>query len=84
MSVDLTQHERELLELLIGGASNKVAARQLGIALRTMELHRQKLMNKLGARSAAQLGYLYADLKRREGGQGTSSAAEPVSRAMAI
>jgi len=67
MSVDLTKHERELIELLVAGASNREAAKKLGIALRTMELHRQKLMHKLGARSAAQLGYRYAELMRRQG-----------------
>ena len=64
MSVNLTDHERELLELLVSGASNKQAAKKLGIALRTTELHRQKLMLKLGTKSAAQLGYVYCELSR--------------------
>ena len=58
--IRLTPQEERLLQLLIGGASNRVAAKELGVALRTMELRRQKVMEKLGAKSAVQLGYLYA------------------------
>ncbi|TWT77345.1 response regulator FixJ [Posidoniimonas polymericola] len=58
--IALNQDEVRLLRLLVEGASNSTAAKRQGIALRTMELHRQKVMKKLGAKSAAQLGYLFA------------------------
>lgn len=58
--VSLREDEVRLLRLLVEGASNSTAAKRQGIALRTMELHRQKVMRKLGAKSAAQLGYLFA------------------------
>lgn len=62
---ELQEREIKLLDLLVSGESNKGAANKLGIALRTMELHRHKVMQKLGAKSAAQLGYLYAQRKRQ-------------------
>ncbi|TWT85774.1 Tetrathionate response regulatory protein TtrR [Posidoniimonas polymericola] len=64
--VELTDREHQLLRLLVEGASNRVAANEMGIALRTMELHRQKVMQKLGAKSAAQLGYLYCMVEKGE------------------
>ena len=43
-----------MLELLVEGESNKGMARVLGLSPRTVEIHRMKLMGKLGARSPAQ------------------------------
>jgi FixJ family two-component response regulator len=51
----LTRREREVLVCLTSGASNKEAARQLGIGPRTVEYHRARLMDKLGARNIADL-----------------------------
>lgn len=51
----LTRRERDVLTLLIKGASNKEAGRQLGISPRTIEDHRARIMAKLGARNAADL-----------------------------
>jgi FixJ family two-component response regulator len=51
----LTRREREVLVCLTSGASNKEAARQLGIGPRTVEYHRARLMEKLGARNIADL-----------------------------
>jgi two-component system response regulator FixJ len=45
----LTQREREVLDLLVDGCSNKVAALKLQISPRTVELHRARVMEKLGA-----------------------------------
>lgn len=50
----LSQRERQVLELLAGGASNKEMARVLAISPRTVEIHRMKMMGKLGAKTAAQ------------------------------
>lgn len=51
----LTPRELEVLGQITGGASNKEAGRQLGISPRTIEVHRARIMEKLGARNAADL-----------------------------
>jgi FixJ family two-component response regulator len=51
----LTPREREVLAQIAGGASNKEAGRQLGISPRTIEVHRARIMEKLGAKNAADL-----------------------------
>lgn len=54
-STALTPREREVLEQILGGASNKESGRKLGISPRTIETHRARIMAKLGARNAADL-----------------------------
>lgn len=51
----LTRREREVFELLIRGNSNDEIAIKLSIARRTVETHRQRIMNKLSAHSIAQM-----------------------------
>jgi two-component system, LuxR family, response regulator FixJ len=51
----LTPREREVLELITNGQSNKEAGRLLGISPRTIEVHRARVMEKLGARNTADL-----------------------------
>jgi two-component system, LuxR family, response regulator FixJ len=51
----LTPREGEVLAQIAGGASNKEAGRVLGISPRTIEVHRARIMEKLGARNAADL-----------------------------
>ena len=51
----LTRREREVMERLAVGASNKEAARQLGLSSRTVEGHRASIMKKVGVRNAAEL-----------------------------
>jgi two-component system response regulator FixJ len=51
----LTPREREVLSQLAAGASNKVAGRHLGISPRTVEVHRARIMEKAGAKNAADL-----------------------------
>jgi FixJ family two-component response regulator len=53
--VSLTAREHEVLALLAAGASNKGAARQLGVSTRTVEGHRANIMKKLGARNTIEL-----------------------------
>jgi DNA-binding CsgD family transcriptional regulator len=51
----LTPRERVALAQIVRGASNKEAARMLGISPRTVEFHRANVMRKLGARNTADL-----------------------------
>ena len=51
----LTPREHEVLVRITGGASNKEAGRELGISPRTVEVHRARIMEKLGAKKAAAL-----------------------------
>jgi two-component system, LuxR family, response regulator FixJ len=51
----LTPRERDVLEQIAHGASNKEAGRTLGISPRTIEVHRARIMEKLSARNTADL-----------------------------
>ena len=51
----LTQREREILNIIVAGKSNKEIARQLNISIKTVERHRTSLMAKLNVHSIAQL-----------------------------
>lgn len=51
----LTPREREVLEHLVAGGSNKGIGRELNISPRTVEIHRARLMEKMAADSLAQL-----------------------------
>lgn len=51
----LTPRERQVLQLITNGQSNKEAGRELGISPRTIEVHRARVMEKLGARNTADL-----------------------------
>ena len=51
----LTPREHEVLAQIAAGASNKEAGRRLGISPRTIEVHRARIMEKIGARNAADL-----------------------------
>jgi FixJ family two-component response regulator len=57
----LTSRERQVLDLLTQGKQNKVMAAELGISQRTVEIHRAHVMDKLGARSLAQLVRMMLD-----------------------
>lgn len=51
----LTSRERDVLGQIAAGSSNKQAGRELGISPRTIEVHRARIMEKLGAKNAADL-----------------------------
>jgi DNA-binding NarL/FixJ family response regulator len=51
----LTPREREIVQLIAEGSSNKMIARTLDISVKTVETHRSASMRKLSIRSTAQL-----------------------------
>lgn len=51
----LTPREHQVLQLIGRGQSNKEAGRALGISPRTVEVHRARVMEKLGVRNTAEL-----------------------------
>ncbi len=58
----LTPRERQVMELVVRGDANKVIAIDLGLSERTVEIHRAKVMEKMGARSVAHLVRLHLTL----------------------
>jgi len=53
--VSVTAREREIIQLIAEGQSNKEAAATLGISVKTIEAHRANLMRKLHLRSVSDL-----------------------------
>jgi two-component system, LuxR family, response regulator FixJ len=51
----LTHREREVLRHVVRGETNKEIAANLGLSYRTVEVHRRHIMEKVGARNAAEL-----------------------------
>ena len=67
----LTRREREVLDILVAGNANKMIAYMLGTSTRTIENHRARIMDKMEARSLAELMRIVVDAggipKAREG-----------------
>ncbi|MGH8700196.1 MAG: response regulator transcription factor [Burkholderiales bacterium] len=57
----LTAREREVMDLALKGLPSKVIAKELGISHRTVELHRSRLLEKLGVSSVTELMRLAYD-----------------------
>ena len=51
----LSPREREVLDLVIAGKMNKTIADAMNISIKTVEAHRAKVMDKMGAKSLAEL-----------------------------
>jgi two-component system, LuxR family, response regulator DctR len=52
---ELTERERDVMNLVIQGLPNKVIADQLQISVRTVEVHRARVFDKMGVKSAVEL-----------------------------
>ena len=50
----LSAREREVLERLMAGGTNRTIAKDLGLSPRTIELHRSNLMERLGVRTVGE------------------------------
>jgi two-component system response regulator FixJ len=60
----LTPRERQVMDMVVEGAANKVIAIDLDLSERTVEIHRAKVMEKMGARSVAHLVKLHLTASR--------------------
>jgi FixJ family two-component response regulator len=67
---ELTAREREVAARVADGKANKVVAAELGISTRTVELHRARILQKMGVRTLAQLVRALALLEDATGGPG--------------
>jgi two-component system response regulator DctR len=56
----LTPRERQVMDRILAGDFNKNIADTLGIAVRTVEVHRARVFEKMGVRSAVELAQLLA------------------------
>lgn len=63
----LTPREREVLEFVVDGLSNKEIAREMGIVPKTVEVHRARVMEKMEARSLADLVRKFSIYQQRRG-----------------
>jgi len=52
---DLTPREREILQQVWDGSTNRAIAQELGISIKTVEAHRANMMKKLRVSNTAQL-----------------------------
>ena len=58
----LTDRERAVMRLVLGGLPNKLVADQLDISVRTVEVHRARVFDKMGVKSAVDLANLLRNL----------------------
>jgi two-component system response regulator DctR len=58
----LTDRERDVMKLVVGGLPNKLVADQLEISVRTVEVHRARVFDKMGVKSAVELANLLRNI----------------------
>ena len=61
---ELTDREREVMRLVIDGRPNKLIADELDISVRTVEVHRARVFDKMNVKSAVELANLLAQAER--------------------
>jgi len=59
---ELTEREREVMRLIIDGRANKLIADELDISVRTVEVHRARVFEKMDVKSAVELANLMRDV----------------------
>ena len=57
----LTERETAVMQLVVSGLPNKLVADQLDISVRTVEVHRARVFDKMGVKSAVELANLMRD-----------------------
>jgi len=57
----LTEREKAVMQLVVSGLPNKLVADQLDISVRTVEVHRARVFDKMGVKSAVELANLMRD-----------------------
>lgn len=62
---NLTNREREVFMLVASGHRNKTIAHHLNIAIKTVEVHRSRVMEKLGATTLAQVIEIFRTAEKR-------------------
>ena len=62
---DLTEREREVMQLVVDGRPNKLIADELNISVRTVEVHRARVFDKMDVKSAVELANRLASVERR-------------------
>ena len=55
---ELTERERDVMDLVVAGLPNKLIADQLDISVRTVEVHRSRVFDKMQVKSAVELANL--------------------------
>jgi len=58
---ELTERERDVMRLVVEGLPNKLIADQLDISVRTVEVHRARVFDKMAVKSAVELANLLRD-----------------------
>jgi two-component system response regulator DctR len=59
---ELTDRERDVLRLVVEGLPNKLIADQLDISVRTVEVHRSRVFEKMSVKSAVELANLLREV----------------------
>jgi two-component system, LuxR family, response regulator DctR len=65
----LSEREMEVMERMIAGRLNKQIAGDLGIAMRTVEVHRARILEKMGVRNAVELAAVLSRTGSRTEGE---------------
>jgi two-component system response regulator DctR len=60
----LTDREKAVMQLVINGLPNKLVADQLDISVRTVEVHRARVFDKMGVKSAVELTNFLRDVSK--------------------